>query len=170
MPRSRAGIDSGPSRSKFCRALMPSAPRSLPTSASMKRSMRVSRFFSSSSVSLGRLGADGWGARGDLFVVVSGASRTVAMSAHKIPIDVAHRQKALNLSHLRVYTCWGAGSMRQKKEIVRGIRTRTVCADLRGSENEDEWVGGAWLLLLASDFFCFDPRRSAHAVRVRSPR
>ena len=64
MPRIRAGIASGPSFSKSPRAFLPSSPLSSPVSNSMKRSMILSSWSSSSEVSSGRLGASGFGLRG----------------------------------------------------------------------------------------------------------
>src|SRR6266508_2255140 len=86
----------------------------------MKRSMMVSRVFSSSSVSLGRLGADGWGERGDLSVEESPASSTAAVSANKVPVIGALRRKARTLSPCRVYSCRRAGSMTNDEESRSG--------------------------------------------------
>jgi hypothetical protein len=52
--------------------------------------------------------------------------------------------------------------------MARGLRTRTACADSHGSEKTEISNRKA---LIVSLICCFsDPRRSAHAVCVRSPR
>src|SRR5262249_28284664 len=48
--------------------------------------------------------------------------------------------------------------------MARGLRTRTACADRRGKK--EEWARGGRSPIT----FCLEPRGSAHAVRVRSPR